>query len=208
MLGRILEVCYNMFMNMEKLNEVADLSRFGIPESVLMMGVGILLLFVGYRVKKLAFFIIWFLLGFNLVGFLMPNINQMVPEIAASGLYQTLIPIAGGLLLALLGFSIEKLCLGGICFALVMVITVRYFGSEMSALAVGGIIGVIAAGVAVMMMKPATILATAVAGSYAITMALLSINPSMDYGVFYWPILLGLAAVGALVQFVTTKHVS
>lgn len=195
-------------MDVGKLSEVTNLSQFGVPEAVIMLVAGLLLLFVGYRVKKIAFFIIWFLLGFNLIGFLMPNINRMVPEIATSELYQTLLPIAGGLLLALLGFSIEKLCVSGICFALVMVVTVRYFGSDMSALAVGGILGVVAAGVAVMMMKPATILATALAGGYAITLALLSINPSMDYGALYWPILLGLTAVGALVQFATTKRVS
>ncbi len=171
-----------------------------------MLILGILLLFVGYRVKKVAFFVIWFLLGFNLVQFLMPNLKQMVPEIASNDLWQMLLPIGGGLLLALMGFSIEKLCVGGACFALVMIITVRYFGSDIQVLAVGGIVGIIAAGAAVMMMKPATIIATAVAGGYAVVTALPALGFNINVDELYWPILLGSAAVGAIIQFMTTKR--
>ena len=194
-------MCYNEGMDL-------DFSNLGTPEMIIMAAVGLALIFFGYRIKKIAFFLIWFILGYNLVGFLMPTINQIAPEVVKTELYQTLLPIAGGLLLALLGFSIEKLCVGGICFALVMVITVRYFGAEMQTLAIGGIVGVVAAGAAVMMMKPATIIATAVAGAYALTLSILVLFPDVNKEIYYFPILGGLSLIGSIFQFVTTKRLS
>ena len=185
-----------------------NFSNLGTPEMIIMAAIGLALIFFGYRIKKIAFFLIWFILGYNLVGFLMPTINQIAPEVVKTELYQTLLPIAGGLLLALLGFSIEKLCVGGICFALVMVITVRYFGAEIQTLTIGGIVGIVAAGAAVMMMKPATIIATAVAGAYALTLAILVLFPDINKEIYYFPILGGLSLLGSIFQFATTKRVS
>ena len=184
-----------------------DFSSFEIPEMLIMAAVGLALMFFGYRIKKAAFFIIWFILGYNLMGFLMPTINNLVPQIAENTLYQILLPIGGGLLLALLGFSIEKLCVGGICFALVMVITVQYFGTEMQTLAIGGVVGIIAAGAAVMLMKPAVIVATSAAGAYAATMAILALFPDISKETYYFIILGGLTLVGSIFQFLTTKRI-
>lgn len=184
-----------------------NFSSFETPEILIMAGIGLALMFFGYRIKKIAFFLIWFILGYNLTSFLMPTINNVAPEVIKTDLYQALIPIAGGLILALLGFSIEKLCVGGICFALVMVITVRYFGTEMQTLAIGGVVGIIAAGLAVTLMKPAIIIASSVAGAYAITVAILTLIPGIDKNIFYFPILIGLSAIGSIAQFSTTKHV-
>ena len=178
------------------------------PELFIMLGVGLAVLLFGYRLKKIAFFIIWFLLGFIGVTYLMPEITKLSPEVANSDLYKTLIPIGGGLLLALLGFSIEKLCVGGICFVLVMLVSTQYFGTEMQTLAITAVVGIIAAGAAVMLMKPATIVATAGAGAYAIALALLALIPNLDFGEFYWPLIIGLAIIGSVFQFLTTKHVS
>lgn len=177
-------------------------------ELIIFIAIGLAVLFFGYRIKKVAFFIIWFLLGFNLMQWLMPTINQMVPEIANDVLYQNLLPIGGGVILAMLGFSIEKLCLGGICFVLVILATIQYFGTEMSTLAIGGIVGIVAAGAAVALMKPATIIATAAAGSYALTLAIFAFfSESLSFDTFYWPILIGIAAIGSIFQFLTTKRV-
>ena len=182
------------------------ISGFGVTELLIMAGLGLAVLLAGYRIKKIAFFIIWFILGYNLMGLLMPTINGAVPQIAESELYQILLPIGGGLLLALLGFSIEKLCVGGICFGLVMLVTAQYFGTEIQTLAIGGIVGVIAAGLAVTLMKPATIVATSLAGAYALTMAILLLA-GLEMSVWYWPMLIGLTAVGSVIQFMTTKRV-
>ena len=198
----------NIDSKIEEIKSAANIDKLGLPESVIMIGLGLAVLCFGYRIKKVAFFIIWFLLGFSLMNVVMPYINQAVPEVATSELYQALLPISGGLLLALMGFSIEKLCVGGICFLLTMLVVVQYFGTEMQTLLVGGIIGVFVAGFAVMVMKPATIIATAVAGAYALTLAIMNLNPGIDFETFYWPMLGGIAAAGAIFQFLTTKRVS
>lgn len=197
----------NVDNKIEEISKFANLDKLGIPEAVIMLVLGAAVLLFGYRIKKIAFFIIWFLLGFNLMVWLMPTINNLVPEIASSELYQTLLPIGGGLILALLGFTIEKLCVSGICFVLTMLITIQYFGTDMQVLAIGGIVGVVVAGVAVMVMKPAVIIATAVAGAYALTLAIMKLNTDINFEAMYWPMLLGIAAVGSIFQFLTTKRV-
>lgn len=173
-----------------------------------MSAIGLALIFFGYRIKKIAFFLIWFILGYNLTSFLMPTINDIAPEVIKTNLYQILIPIGGGLLLALLGFSIEKLCVGGICFALTIVIGIQYFGTGIQTLAISGVIGIIMAVIAVMLMKPATILATAIAGSYAVTLAILVIFPDISKEIFYFPIIGALSVIGFIFQFLTTKKIS
>ena len=191
----------NEVQNLE--NALKDLSE---AELVITMAVGAAVLLAGYRIKKVAFFIVWFIIGLNLTHYLMPWLNGAVPQIDESDLWQNLIPIAGGLLLALMGFTIEKVCVGGIVFALVIIVTMYNFGSEIQTLAIGAVVGVIAAGAAVMMMKPAIILATSLAGAYVITVGVIQL--SSVGGDMYFPMLIGLTAFGALTQFLTTKKVS
>ncbi len=193
---------------MEYLKQIrAKFEEMAPYELLIMAALGLTLMLFGYRIKKIAFFIVWFLIGYNLMIFIMPLINGAVPQIAGSQLYQTLLPIAGGLLLALLGFSIEKLCVAGICFFLVMMITVQYFGTDIPTLAVGAIIGVVAAAAATAMMKPAIIIATALAGSYALTVALLNILV-LNERILYFPLIGAFALLGAIFQFATTKRMS
>ncbi len=182
------------------------ISNFEIPELLIMAGAGLALTLFGYRIKKIAFFVIWFILGYNLMGLLMPTIETAVPQIVGNDLYQILLPIAGGLLLALLGFSIEKFCVGGICFALIMIITAQQFGTEMQTLAIGAVVAIIAAGAAVMLIKPATIIATSAVGAYALMEAIVALT-SFEANTYYWPLFLGITAIGAIFQFVTTKRI-
>lgn len=169
-------------------------------------GIGLALTLLGYKIKKIAFFVIWFLLGYTATGYLMPAINSAFSDIASSGLWQNLIPIFGGLLLGLMGFMIEKICLAGICFGLTMMITVQYFGSELQVLAIGAGIGVILGGMAVMMMKPATILATSIGGGYALTLAILKIFPEINGEVWFWPMIGISALAGSIIQFTSCRH--
>ena len=184
------------------------IEKFQMPELVIMLGVGLAVLLFGYRLKKIAFFIIWFLLGFIGVSYLMPEITALLPDVASTELYQILIPIGGGLLLALLGFSIEKLCVGGICFVLVMLASIQYFGTDLQTLAITAVVGVVVAAAAVMLMKPATIILTSAVGAYAIALAVLGLVPDLSFGDFYWPLIIGVTAIGSVFQFLTTKHVS
>ncbi|MBQ3352885.1 hypothetical protein IJG89_00860 [Candidatus Saccharibacteria bacterium] len=194
---------------MEYLEQIkAKFEGMALYELLIMAGLGLAVMLFGYRIKKLAFFIIWFLIGYNLMMILMPLINGAVPAIATSELYQILLPIAGGLLLALLGFSIEKVCIAGICFFLVMLITIQYFGTNIPTLAIGAIIGVVAGAAATAMLKPAIIIATSLAGGYALTVALLNIFPVLNEGLLYFPLIGAFTLLGAIFQFATTKHVS
>ena len=181
------------------------LAEFTEAELVITMAIGAAALLAGYRIKKAAFFIVWFIIGLNLARFLMPWFESMVPAFENSAFWQNLIPIAGGLLLALMGFSIEKVCVGGIVFSLVVIIVAQYFGTEMQVLAIGAVVGVIAAGAAVMMIKPAIIIATSLAGSYVITVGIIQLA-GLNPEVAYFPMLLLIAAFGATTQFLTTRN--
>ena len=187
-------------------NVKLDLTHYEDWQMWIVGGVGLALMVLGYKIKKIAFFVIWFLLGYMATGYLMPAINAAFPDIASSDLWQNLLPVLVGLVLALMGFMIEKICLAGICFCLTMMITVQYFGSELQVLAIGAVIGVILGGVAVMMMKPATIIATSIGGGYALTLAILKIFPDVNGEVWFWPMIAGFAAVGSIVQFASCKH--
>ncbi len=203
------KVCYNLLMDgiVEKVKNIdLDLSHYEQWQMWVVGGASLALMLVGYKIKRVAFFIIWFLLGYIATGYLMPIINGAVAEIANNQLWQSLLPIVGGLLLALMGFMIEKICLGGICFGLVIMMTAQYFGTEIQTMVVGAIIGVIAGGVATMMMKPATMIATSVAGGYALTLAILALAPDLDRATLFWPMILGFSLFGSLVQFISCRH--
>ena len=171
--------------------------------------VGLLLLFMGYRIKKVGFFIIWFLIGYNLMLTLLssPTIESFLPDAMKTEFWSVLLPVAGGLLLALLGFSIEKLCVGGMVFGMIIMLTAQYFGTEIQTLVIGAIIGIVLAGLAVTLMKPTIIVATSLMGAYALTITLLYFVTSIDKQAFYFPILIGLTILGSAVQFATTKNI-
>lgn len=183
-----------------------DLSQFTTTELIIMIAIGVAVLLFGYRIKKAAFFIIWFIIGLSLMRYFMPMLENIAPEVIKTELWQNLLPIAGGLLMALLGFTIEKICLGGIVFALTLIITSQYFGTEMNTLAIGAVVGVVLAGAAVMLMKPAIIIATALAGGYVVTLGILNWATGISMETYYFPILLGTAAIGSAFQFATTRH--
>jgi len=171
-----------------------------------LLAAGLAILFAGYKIKKIGFFIAWFMIGFQAVNYLLPTLKDLVPAISDNPLWPTLLPIAGGLLLGLLGFTIEKICVAGICFGLAMIITVQYFGTELQTLAIGAVVGVLISALAVFMIKPAIIVATSLAGGYGVTLALLRLIPGIDAGTFYWPMIASISAAGAIVQFKTNRH--
>ena len=79
-----------------------DLSSLSTPEVLTVALVGVVVMFFGLKIKKVAFFLIWFVVGYYITTLLMPHLNNVAPEVIQEELYQTLIPIAGGLLLAML----------------------------------------------------------------------------------------------------------
>ena len=185
-----------------------DLSSLGTPQVIVAAIIGVLVLFMGYRIKKVAFFLIWFVLGFYLTTVILPLVNPYLPEAVQDPTYQALLPLAGGLLLALMGFTLERLCVGGISFALVMLITVQCFGTDIQYLAAGGMIAVVVAGIAMIAMKPAIIILTSAVGAYTVTMAVLVLVPEINQQIGYFAGIGGLTAVGAITQFLTTKRLN
>lgn len=188
------------------MNKFIDLTQMDAWQLWLLVVIGVLLVIVGFRIKKVAFFVIWFVLGVLLLRYFMPTIENALPAVRENTMWQWVIPLGGGLLVSLLGFTVEKLCLGGLCFALVLMATAQYFGTEIQTMAIGAVVGVIAAGASTMLMKPATIVATAAGGAYIMTVALLQLYPQINAEAFYWPMVGGITAVGSLIQFVTTRH--
>ena len=183
-----------------------NLSQFTTTELIIMILAGLAVLLFGYRIKKAAFFIIWFIIGINLMQFLTPWLTNVAPDIMGNELWRNLLPIAGGLLLALMGFTIEKICFGGIVFALTMMIAAQYFGTEVNTLIISAVVGIILAGVAVMLMKPAIIVATALAGAYVVTLGVLYWASNLSPETAFFPLLIGITATGAVFQSINAKH--
>ena len=187
-------------------NAKLDLSHYETWQMWLIGGAGLALMLFGYKIKRVAFFIVWFLLGYIGTGYLLPIVNSNLPDIARSDFWQGLIPILGGLLLGLMGFMVEKICIAGIVFGLTIMMTAQYFGTEIQTMAIGGIIGAVLGGFATMMLKPATIVATSVAGAYALTLAILAISSGLDGQTLFWPMIIGFSALGSIVQFVACRR--
>ena len=191
---------YNIIMNLN-----LDLSQVNVTEAVVMLVVGLLLAFAGYKIKKIGFFLAWFFVGYTAMGYIMPTINGALPDVANNQMWQGVLPIAGGLLVGLLGFTIEKLCVGGLVFALTLVMTAKFFGSEMQTMLIGGVVGVVAAGAAVMLMKPAIIIATAALGGFLVSNGILYFATGLDPATWLLPIIGIVGVFGGVVQFMTGR---
>ena len=177
-----------------------------IPKSIILIIIGLIVLLFGYKIKKIGFFIIWFMISYYLMGFLMPTLNSWIPQIAGNDFWQTLLPFAGGLLLGLLGFSVEKFCVGGITFILTILIIIQYFGTMPSTILIAAVFGAIVAAAAVALMKPAIIVMTSAAGAYALTTSLITIF-TIDQSTFFFPLLLGITIIGSVSQFIRYKGI-
>lgn len=175
-------------------------------ETILILILGIFVSLFGYRLKKSIFFIAWFLIGYSLMTKIMPFINDSVPSIATSELWQWLLPIAGGLLLSLVGFSIEKICVALLCFSATIIFAINHFGTGAETLIIAAIIGVVLSGIAVTLMKSATIVITSIIGTLAATPALFELITELDKNTYYTPVLIGIGVIGIIFQFVNTKR--
>lgn len=174
-------------------------------ELIITLLIGAGLCFFGYRFKKIAFAIIWFVIGYFAVKLYLPNI-------APDPFWQTILQIAAGALLSLIGLSIEKLAVGATAFAIVFSMVMQHFGPAndwvLPAIAVA--IGVVAGVVAVSIMKPAVIVYTAIYGANLLATGVVGLLPSEVSSQFpsLVYILLGAIAVGGIVyQFKNTKNI-
>jgi hypothetical protein len=191
--------------------EQSVLARVGTPEVIVLLVASLLILFLGFKIKKIGFFILFFILGYNLVSNFLPMIYEGFPILKEQQIWQYLLPTAGGLLLGLLSFSIEKFCVSMLVFFFTLTFTIDNFGTATQTIVIGAAIGAVLGGLSSLIIKPAIIIATAIGGSYGVTISIIyfirMINgDSIDVNLFFYPMLAGIAAVGAIVQFLTTKH--
>ena len=175
-------------------------------EIVLALLLGIFICFFGYRLKKIAFFVAWFLVGYTLLRQFMPWIIDNVPFVANSNLWQGLFPVLGGLLLSLVGFSIEKLCLALLCVAVAIWFGIHQFGNGIPVVAISAIVGVIVGAISVRVIKPATILITAIAGAAVVADAITKLVTEIPREPYELIILAGVALLSTIFQFINTKN--
>lgn len=165
--------------------------------------IGILLviavLFYGYRIKRIAFAIIWFVLGYTII-------KRILPSSVEGEFLRTLAPVCGGLLLALIGISIERFAVFATVTVTVYSIASSAFGTDTWAgVGICLVIAVIIGAIAVALMKPAIIAATAAAAAHVISLSLISLI-GLAHHPYYLILLVVIAAIGALYQLKNTKH--
>ena len=177
-----------------------DLSQFAQYEAFIAIALGIFLTFFGYRIKKVAFIIIWFIIGYYLASLLVPHLD-------IDQTWKTLIPICAGIVLGVFGFSLEKFCIFAVATFTVSTTIIESFQlTEPLAiiLAIGA--GVIVGCIAVKLIKPVGIITTALSGAkliakYSVLELSLSHYPS------FLLILCIAAALGILFQFKNCHHI-
>ena len=127
-----------------------------IPIELVALGIGVFLCLFGYRLKKIAMTVIWFVIGFFLV-------SLFVDKIIDDQIWQLILCGVGGLVLSMFGLTIEKFAIFvtvGATFALTIL---QSFGppTDWVLPAISIAIGVTAGAFATWLMKPMLILATA-----------------------------------------------
>lgn len=135
--------------------------------------IGVILAFGGYRLKRIAMSIIWFVIGYSVV-------QTYAPNLIADPFWQFVLQIAAGALLSLVGLSIEKLAVSLTAGVVVFWFALNHFGPATSwtlpAIAIAA--GTVAGMIAVWMMKPAIIIFTAIEGANLIASNIITLLPS------------------------------
>lgn len=170
--------------------------------------IGLIVCFFGYRLKRVAFMILWFFIGYTLMSHITPVIfANWMPAMENAALWQTVINIGVGLIAAMMGLSLEKLCVFALCVLLAVTIAVGQFGLNLPAIIVGVIVGVIAGCIAVSIMKPAIIVLTAIGGSQTFVSGIIPLITAIPLANYYLILTIIVAVAGALFQFKNTKNI-
>lgn len=172
-----------------------------IPTEIIAILIGAFLLFFGYRLKKIALTIIWFLVGYYLV-------SLFVDKIVADQLWQFILCCVGGLVLGMFGMTIERFAVFvtvGVAFGLSFMQTFS-FEPQWALIAVAVAVGVVAGVIGVWLIKPMIILATSIEGASLVLInafALLSIAKPEWYFILF----LATAAFGAIFQWNSCRNI-
>lgn len=172
-----------------------------IPEAVVALILAFAVCLFGYKLKKIAFFIIWFIIGYQ-IGKLIP------PETFNNDQVWTfVVPIAVGILFSMIGLSVERLCVALLAGAIGFFLTIDFLGGTytfMPNVVVAIAAAVILGCIAVAAIKPMIIFITAVGGAYYIGLSLVSMF-GLAHVPFFYIITIVAAAFGLGFQFTQNK---
>ena len=167
--------------------------------------ISIVLCFFGYRLKRIAFAIVWFVIGLDLGNFLLPYVTPYMQGI--DPFFINILP----LLMSLIGISVERVCIFLIGIGLTLITYFNFVDSgvlELSWLTFGIaiIVGCVVGTVAISIMRPAIILLTSYAGGTQLASSIISLIPAISNPTTSLIITIIMVVVGAFYQFRSTKH--
>lgn len=181
-----------------------DLSFLSGYEALIAIALGIFLCLFGYKLKRVAFVIIWFAIGYFLTKYLAPNFTND-PN------WLQILPILGGIVLGVFGFSLEKICIFAVATYAVSTTLIDAFNVDdplFIGLAIAG--GVLVGIAAVKFIKPFGIITTALSGAKLVAkysiIELATVNHPIPHNPNFFIILIAAAVIGMLYQFKTCKH--
>jgi hypothetical protein len=162
--------------------------------------IGVFLCFFGYRVKKIAFTVVWFIIGFYLM-------SLVAPHITSDQTWQTLLPIIAGLAMSLLGFTIERFCIfAAATYAVSTTIIETFQMTEFLPIIFAIAAGVVVGCIAVSFIKPLGIITTSLSGAKLLAKYIISIA-NLSHEPYFYAILIGCFALGVLFQYRTCRHI-
>lgn len=174
-----------------------DLAQY---EAAIAIIAGVFLCLFGYRIKKIAFVLIWFAIGYYLM-------SQVAPNLTSDPVWQQILPIATGLILGILGFSIEKVCIFAVTtFSVATTIIDAFQFNEVLPIAAAIAIGAVCGFIAIAIIKPAGIISTSLSGGKFIAKYVVA-STSIPHEPWFLIILAVCTGVGILFQFKTCRHI-
>lgn len=169
-------------------------------ETIIAIAIGIFLCLCGYRIKKVAFVVIWFIIGYYLM-------SLAVPHITTDPTWSQILPIGAGIVLGVLGFSIEKFCIFAIAtFTVATTIIESFQLTEILPIALAIAAGVVVGCIATAFIKPLGIITTALSGAKLIAKYTVS-GLALQHEPYFLVILAICFAVGVAFQFKSCRHI-
>ena len=167
--------------------------------ALIIIGIGLILCFFGFKVQKLVVTLAWFALGFSVAG--------LIGGKFVDGNTLLIIQIVAGIILGSLGLKLEKLALAiAVAYLTYIAIGPYINGFEEAVETIIHFSVSIGAGIlAIFMIKPILVGVTAVAGSTLIKQYLPVVIPSLSAQVVLI-ISIVIAVLGLLTQFKTNRR--
>lgn len=185
--------------------EALQIANVFVPGAIITIILGLLVCFFGYKIKKLAFFILGFIVGYGL--------GQQVPEAwyASNAIIHTVLPFLTGILISLVAITAERICISLIVgiFVFLLAIQIQSSGYTTQSIIIAAIAAAVAGAIAGALIKPASIIATAIIGAYYVGSNIISIGipfiTAANATSIFYIVTCALAVLGMLYQFKKNK---